>query len=157
MGMDLKIRQALRKDLAALLRFEQGVIEAERRFDPTIKEGSVSYYDIAGMISAEQVHFLVAETGEKLIGCGFARIEAAKPYLRHPVHGYLGLMYVDPDHRRQSVNEKIIAALKQWCRSRHVAELRLEVYSGNLGAIRAYQKAGFSEHVVAMRLGLRDD
>jgi GNAT superfamily N-acetyltransferase len=155
--MDLKIRQATSDDLAALLRFEQGVVDAERRFDPTIRDGMVHYYDIERMISADHVHFLVAQSGEKLIGCGFARIDTAEPYLNHREHGYLGLMYVDPNYRGRSVNGQIIAELKRWCRSRHVTELRLEVYCNNLGAIGAYQKVGFTEHMVEMRLELTDD
>jgi len=155
--MDLTIRQAIPGDLAALLRFQQGVVEAERAFDPTIKDGPVHYYDIAALISSPDAHFLVAERGPDLVGCGYARIEAAKHYLRHPLQAYLGLMYVDPTHRGQSVNGKIIDALKTWCRAKQITELRLEVYSGNRAAIRAYLKAGFAEHVLEMRLGLTDD
>jgi GNAT superfamily N-acetyltransferase len=154
--MDIKIRQATSSDLVALLRFEQGIVEAERHFDPTLKGGLIRYYDVERMIGADHVHLLVAESGGELIGCGFARIEAAKPYLKHPVHAYLGLMYVDPAHRGRSVNEKIVGALKRWCRSRQVRELRLEVYRGNRSALRAYNKAGFSEHMVEMRLELTD-
>lgn len=154
--MDVTIRQATPGDLAALLQFQQGVVEAERPFDPTLKDGSIQYYDIAALISSPDVHFLVAERGSDLVGCGFARIEAAKHYLKHPMHAYLGLMYVDPTHRGQSVNGKIVDALKTWCRARQISELRLEVYSGNRAAIRAYQKAGFAEHMVEMRLGIID-
>jgi GNAT superfamily N-acetyltransferase len=154
--MDLTIRQATPGDLVALLRFQQGVVEAERPFDPTIKDGSVHYYDIAALIASPDAHFLVAECGSNLVGCGYARIEAAKHYLRHPVHAYLGLMYVDPTHRGQAVNGKIIDGLKAWCRARQITELRLEVYSGNRAAIRAYQKAGFAEHLLEMRLDLND-
>jgi GNAT superfamily N-acetyltransferase len=152
--MDLTIRQATPGDLVALLRFQQCIVEAERAFDPTIKDGSVHYYDIAALIASPDVHFLVAECGSDMVGCGYARIEAAKHYLRHPMHAYLGLMYVDPTRRGQAVNGKIIDSLKTWCRARQITELRLEVYSGNRAAIRAYQKAGFAEHVLEMRLGL---
>ena len=154
--MGVTIRQATRSDLAALLRFQQGVVEAERAFDPTLKDGSIQYYDIAALMTAADVHFLVAECGPVLVGCGFARIEAAQQYLKHPLHAYLGLMYVAPSHRGQAVSAKIIDALKAWCRGRQITELRLEVYSGNRAAIRAYQKAGFAEHMLEMRLGLND-
>lgn len=154
--MGVTIRQATRTDLAALLRFQQGVVEAERAFDSTLKDGSIQYYDIAALMTAPDVHFLVAECGSVLVGCGYARIEAAKHYLKHPLHAYLGLMYVAPTHRGQAVNAKIIDALKAWCRGRQITELRLEVYSGNRAAIRAYQKAGFAEHMLEMRLGLND-
>jgi GNAT superfamily N-acetyltransferase len=154
--MDVTVRQATPGDLGALLRFQQGVVEAERPFDPTLKDGSVHYYDIAALMASTDVHFLVAECGSDLVGCGFARIEAAEHYLKHPLHAYLGLMYVDPTHRGQAVNGKIVDALKKWCRARQITELRLEVYSGNRAAIRAYQKQGFAEHMLEMRLGLND-
>lgn len=154
--MNLIIRQAAPGDLAALLRFQQCVVAAERAFDPTIKDGPVHYYDIAALISSPDVHFLIAERGSEPVGCGYARIEAAKHYLKHPLHAYLGLMYVDPTHRGQAVNARIIDALKTWCRARRITELRLEVYSGNQAAIRAYQKAGFAEHMLEMRLDLTD-
>ena len=154
--MHVTVRPATPGDLAALLRFQQGVVEAERPFDPTLKDGSVHYYDIAALMASTDVHFLVAECGSDLVGCGFARIEAAKHYLKHPMHAYLGLMYVDPSHRGQAVNGKIVDALKTWCRARQITELRLEVYSGNRAAIRAYQKQGFAEHMLEMRLGLTD-
>lgn len=41
-----RVRIATLKDLPTLLAFEQGVIEAERPFDPTIKAGNINYYDI---------------------------------------------------------------------------------------------------------------
>jgi len=36
--------------------------------------------------------------------------------------------------------------------SRGVTEMRLEVYRDNLAAIKAYEKAGFSELLIEMRL-----
>lgn len=150
----ITVRQASTADLDVLERFQQGVVAAERPFDPTIDERPVRYYDIPGLLASQQAMFAVAELGGEIIGCGFARIEAAKEYLKHAQHGYLGLMYVDPAHRGRAVNGKIIEALKYWCRSRGVTELRLEVYRGNAAAIRAYKKAGFSQLVVEMRMPL---
>jgi GNAT superfamily N-acetyltransferase len=156
-SMNVTVRQAATRDLAALLRFEQGIIDAERAFDPTIQPGFVHYYDIAAMLNSDRVRFLVAEADGTLIGCGYARIESAERFLRHTVHAYLGFMYVDPRYRGQSVNGRIVAELKAWCRSRQITELRLEVYHGNVGAIGAYRKAGFAEHVIEMRLNLADE
>jgi ribosomal protein S18 acetylase RimI-like enzyme len=68
----------------------------------------------------------------------------------------LGLMYVDPANRGQSVVLTIIDALKQWSLSRGVFEARLEVYRDNASAIKAYEKAGFSQFAIEMRLRLND-
>lgn len=151
------VRQATTEDLETLNRFQQGVIAAERPLDPTIKDNPVKYYDISRMLESQDVRFVIAESGALAVGCGFARIEAAEPYLKHRMQGYLGLMYVDPGYRGQSVIGKIIDALKLWCRSRGISELRLEVYDDNAAAIRAYQKAGFRRLVLQMRLGLIDE
>jgi RimJ/RimL family protein N-acetyltransferase len=147
-------RKAIEKDLETLLIFEQGVISAERPFDPTLKNDPIHYYDIQKMMNAETVEFLVAELNGELVGCGYARIENAKPYLFHSQHAYLGFMYVSPAHRGKGINLIIIDALTLWCKSKNIHELRLDVYYNNEAAIRAYEKAGFTKHMIEMRKGL---
>jgi len=151
---ETSFRTATAQDIDALRQFEQGIVSAERAFDPTLKPGNIQYYDIESMILADNVRFVIAERGPAVVGCGFARIDNAKTYLRHSHQAYLGLMYVDPQYRGQSINGGIVERLKQWCRTRGVTELRLEVYSDNLVAVGAYEKAGFSKHMIEMRLRL---
>jgi GNAT superfamily N-acetyltransferase len=140
--------------LNILLDFEQGIIAAERPFDPTLNEGKINYYDIEKMLTAEHVAVLVAEIDSKIVGSGYARIESAKPYLNHNCYAYLGFMYTDPKYRGEGINAKIIEALKDWCRSKKILELRLDVYSDNPSAIRAYEKVGFKKHLINMRVGI---
>jgi RimJ/RimL family protein N-acetyltransferase len=147
-------RKAQLSDLEILLSFEQGIIEAERPFDPTIKEGEVHYYDLAKMIADLNVEVIVAELNGEVIGSGYARIEDSKIYLKHSRHAYLGFMYVKPEHRGKGVNNKVIEALKQWSVSQNITEFRLEVYNDNQPAIKAYEKAGFKGHMLEMRMGL---
>ena len=42
----IHIRKALLSDLATLLEFEQGIIAAERPYDPTLKKEKIQYYNI---------------------------------------------------------------------------------------------------------------
>src|SRR6478609_1341074 len=149
--MNKIIRPAVVADLPILLQFEQGVISAEKPFDPTLKKGEIHYYDIEHMISAPHIELLVAELDGKLIGCGYARIEDAKHYLQHPQHAYLGFMYTHPDHRGKAINQLIIEGLKQWALSKNMTELRLDVYYNNESAIKAYEKVGFIKHMIEMR------
>ncbi|MFV8346542.1 GNAT family N-acetyltransferase [Flavobacterium sp. ZB4P13] len=148
----ITIRKAHRNDLEKLLEFEQGIITAERPFDPTLKEEKIHYYDIEKMISAPHIEVLVAEIDSELVGSGYARIETAKPYLNHLNYAYLGFMYTDANHRGKGINAKIIEALKEWCNLQDVFELRLDVYNDNSSAIKAYEKAGFKKHLVNMRM-----
>ena len=145
------IRKAEAADILILLQFEQGVIATERPFDPTLGKDPIHYYDLEGMIHDPKVELLVAQSGDQLVGSGYARIEIAKQYLEHRYHAYLGFMYVKPEYRGMGVNQKIIEALKNWAKEQGITELRLDVYERNLAAIRAYEKAGFSKHMVQMR------
>ena len=151
---EIRIRPAHSDDLPTLLEFEQGVIAAERPFDPTLKQEPIHYYDLQGMIHSEEVQLLVAEIDGLLVGSGYARIEQAKIFYRHPRYAYLGFMYVRPQYRGKGINKRIIEALQSWSLSKNIRELRLEVYFDNLPAISAYKKIGFISHMIEMRLGL---
>lgn len=148
------IRPATLDDLDKLLIFEQGIITTERPFDVTLREGHINYYDIAKMITAENVEVAVAELDSEIIGSGYARMDDSKDYLKYTQHAYLGFMYVDHKYRGKGVNQQIIEYLKQWALSKNLTELRLEVYDENLSAIKAYEKAGFSKLLVQMRMGI---
>ena len=152
---NLIIRKATHDDLPTLLLFEQGVITAERPFDPTLKKEKTHYYDLHQMISASHIELLVAEIDGKLVGSGYARIEDAKPYLQHKQHAYLGFMYVEPEYRGQGINKAIIEALEAWSISQGITEMRLDVYDINSFAVKAYEKAGFVKHLLNMRKGLQ--
>lgn len=151
---DIIIRIAEGKDLKTLLDFEQGIIEAERPYDPTLKPEKISYYDIEKMLSEENTAVIIAEINNKIVGSGYAKIIKAKPYLVHENYAYLGFMFTDSDFRGMGINSKIIAYLKNWCISRNIFELRLDVYNDNPSAIKAYEKSGFKKHLVNMRIGL---
>ncbi len=151
---EITTREASLADLEILLQFEQGVITAERPFDPTLKPDPLKYYDIEALISHTNSRLVIAELEGEVVGCGYCRIEEAKTYLQHPVHGYLGFMYVIPIHRGKGINRLIVSDLAEWARSKQVTELRLDVYVDNTTAIQAYEKAGFNKHMIEMRMGI---
>ena len=67
---NIKIRPANNNDLETLFEFEQGVIEAERPFDPTLKSEHINYYDLHEMINSNYVELLVAEINGVIVGSG---------------------------------------------------------------------------------------
>lgn len=151
---EITTRKSTHSDLDTLRRFEQGVISAERSFDPTLKKDPINYYDLEFMIDAPQIELIVAEINHQLVGCGYARIETAEHFLQHERHAYLGFMYVEPEHRGKGINKLIVEALKEWSLSQKITELRLEVYYNNIAALNAYEKVGFIKHMIEMRMGL---
>ena len=154
---EVKIRKASLFDLEQLLAFEQELIKAERPFDPTLKPDPVNYYDLKSLLTSPLAEVVVAETDNKVIASGYARIDKSKPFLKHSTHAYLGFMYVLPEYRGQGINKKIMDALKNWAAIQNITEFSLEVYYDNTSAIKAYEKIGFSKYILEMRFNLDDD
>ena len=151
------VRKATLDDLPTLLKFEQGLISAERPMDPTIQDGDISYYDISECIRDENAEVYIVEEGGEIVASGCVRIRGDRHYLKHDQIGYLGFMFVPKGKRGRGLNKLIISALLQWCREKGLDEIRLDVYNSNIPAIRAYEKAGFQKHLINMRLNLKDN
>lgn len=150
------VRKAVLEDLPILLEFEQGLIEAERPMDPTIKDGNISYYDISQFIKDNDADVFVVEVNGEIVASGYAKIKEDRHYLNHKYIGYLGFMFVPEKHRGNGYNKLIMNALIDWCKSREIYELRLDVYDNNPAALRAYEKAGMTPYLVNMRLNIKD-
>lgn len=149
----MNIRPAQPADIAELLRFEQGVISAERPFNPQIRD-QTHYYDLHALIQDDQSLLVVAEQAGALIASGYAQIRESKAHLQHDRHAYLGFMFVRPEYRGQGVNKAVLERLLAWSKDNGVVDCYLDVYAENTAAIRAYEKAGFAGSLLEMKLQL---
>jgi GNAT superfamily N-acetyltransferase len=150
--MSYILRKATKDDLDVLLSFEQGIITAERPFDPTLKPDTIHYYDLAYLIEHDDAQVLVVTYDDEVIASGYAKIKYAEEYYLHHAYSYLGFMYVKEAHRGKGINKIIIDGLLQWSEEKGLKEVRLQVYDDNASAIKAYEKVGFKQHMVEMRL-----
>ena len=157
MTNELNIREAKIGEINTLLEFEQGIVSAERPFDPTLKPGEIHYYDLVKLIESPLSAVYVVELDGELIASGYVQEREAKDYLKHEKYAYLGFIFVKPEHRGKGVNQRILDALFQWAKERDLTEVRLEVYSENASAIRAYQKAGFEPLLLEMRMSINEE
>lgn len=146
-------READLKDLDTLLEFEQGIIEFERQFDSNLKE-CTTYYPLKSMLLDPEIVIKVATINDEIIGSGYAKIKDAKPYHKNTKYVYLGFMYLKPNYRGLGIIQNLIDDLKLWAKSKGIVEIRLEVYSDNTSAIKAYEKNGFKNHMTEMKLYL---
>ena len=154
MNESISIRKANLDDIKTLLEFEQGVIEAERPLDPFLANGDLTYYNIPELITNENTNLLVAISNNKLVASGYLRIENNKHYHKNTKIGYIGFMFVIPDFRGQKISTIILDSLKEWAKENNLKELRLDVYSNNDGAIKAYERFGFAKSLVNMRMDI---
>ncbi len=150
------MRPAVLKDLPVLDRFLQGIIEAERPMDPTLKDDYIIYYDLESYIKKSDTYVVVVEKESEIVGSGYGQIRENKDYFKYPYYGYIGFMFTEEAHRGQGVAKMIIDYINLWFKNRNISEVRLTVYDKNPPAIRAYQKAGFEKHLLEMRMNLND-
>jgi RimJ/RimL family protein N-acetyltransferase len=150
------VRLVTKKDLTVLGTFMDGLVNAERPMDPTIKDGKVIYYDLSSFIGSENSVLYVVEFDGEIVASGYAKIKEDRHYLKHDKQAYLGFMFVPEKHRGNGYNKLIMDALLKWCKDKNLTEIRLDVYDVNDSAIRAYEKAGFYKHMINMRLDIRD-
>lgn len=153
--MPITTRLATAADLPDLLEFEQGIIAFERPYNPTIKPDPISYYDVAAMVEDPDIEVVVAVDGDLIVGSGYAKTIIASEYITPRKQAFLGFMYVRPEYRGQGVNKLVMDKLLTWARTQEHSEVRLNVYSDNESAIRAYEKAGFSGLLLEMRKEIR--
>ena len=149
---DLVIREAQIEDLNTLLDFEQALVRAERPFDECIRQDPVHYYDLQELILDPNVAVVLAEYKGEIVSSGSCRARKARIYLDHQEYAYLGFMYTLPDFRGRGINSLVIEHLANWAAKRDLFELRLTVYDENTPAVQAYEKAGFTKHIVEMRM-----
>ena len=81
--MNYKVREATLNDVPILLEFEQGLINAERPMDPTLKDGRISYYNLAEFITQHDSALYVVELEGSIIASGYAQIKSDRHYLKH--------------------------------------------------------------------------
>jgi ribosomal protein S18 acetylase RimI-like enzyme len=148
----IQFRTATLEDLPILYQFEQGIIIAERPFDPTLKRDPINYYDLKELVLSNDTKVLVAVINNEVIASGYAKILHGKSYHKHDDYAYLGFMFVKPEYRGKAIIQGIVNNLKLWAKANNLTEIRLEVYDDNNAAIRAYEKANFKKHMIEMRL-----
>lgn len=145
-------REATHDDIPRLLELEQNIVTAERPFDSNIKPGHVTYYDLDALVADEHTCLMVAESNGIVIGSGYIQQRISKACHTHEHHGYLGFIYIEPDHRGTGLSSGILNSLTDWGKKRGLRHFHLDVYADNTAAIRAYEKAGFQKASVNMRL-----
>lgn len=150
--MEIEIRSAKASEIDILLGFERGIIETERPFDSSLKQGEIHYYDLLALIASDKAEVIVALVDGEIVGSGYAKILPAEPYQKYEEYAYLGFMYVKPSFRGQGINQKVLNELIDWAKTKNLTEVRLEVYEENLAAKNAYLKFGFKPNLLEMRM-----
>ena len=86
---------------------------------------------------------LVAECDETIVGHLLGGIYGASAMWTAP-RAMLISMYVMPPQRGLNVGSRLVGQFTSWAKAKGAAQLRVTAYTANEGAIRFYQRHGFT-------------
>jgi GNAT superfamily N-acetyltransferase len=94
-------------------------------------------------IASPDMLVLVAEGDKAIVGHLLGGFYGVSPMWTEP-WAFLISMYVMPPQRGQNVGSRMVGQFTSWAKAKGAAELRVTAYAANEGAIRFYQRHGFS-------------
>lgn len=92
---------------------------------------------------APEVAFLVAERGDRIVGCGAVRRMPAAAETRHRPYGEIKRMVVEPAMRGRRLGERLLQALEALLRDDGVPLALLETGARQIAAVRLYERCGY--------------
>lgn len=67
------------------------------------------------------------------------------------MYGYVGLMYINEEYRKQKIGRKIFESIVAWFKEKGIEDIRLKVLVPNEATIAAYERWGFKPSIIEMR------
>lgn len=146
----MNVREATHDDIDILNRFQKDLIEYERPMAAPLKDDAM-YYDIGELIEDEKSVVVVIDQDSKPVASGYGQIRKNSNYFVDEFYGYIGFMFVEPELRGKGLSKQILEALLDWFKQRNIIDIRLQVYSENESAVKAYERGQFKAHLTEMR------
>jgi ribosomal protein S18 acetylase RimI-like enzyme len=155
------IREAMLTDLNDIYEMQKLLGDHELPYDEVIDIDSVKsgkgwgyigYVDMKAKIESEENYVLVAETVEagkkKCVGVCYGQIKMDEVWSVNETYGYVGCVYIMEAYRGNrgdGIWPRMVDKLTSWFKSHHIKQMRLDCYTENVGAVRAYEKNGFEK------------
>ena len=99
--------------------------------------------DVQALLAPE-IDFLVADDGERPIGCGATRRMPGEPDTEGEVYGEIKRMFVAPAARGQRIAQRLLATLEERLKANGVTLALLETGSDQVEAVRLYERSGYT-------------
>jgi ribosomal protein S18 acetylase RimI-like enzyme len=148
------IERATLKDLPVISELMYKQAQEERKFMNHLdKKEKFSFYsapEIRKELSSPQCCILLVKIGDKIGGCGMAKIEKASHWSKYKKQGYLGMLYVEKEYRRQGIAKVLQSKRIAWLKSKGISLISCGVLSNNIPALKLAEKIGFKHHLIYM-------
>jgi ribosomal protein S18 acetylase RimI-like enzyme len=160
MSHPIVIRRATRDDLPSLGRLGALLMRTHYAFDsqrflPPGDDPEAGYaWFLDTQLGEPDVVVLVAERGDGVVGYVYAGLEPLSwKELRGPA-GFIHDIVIDESARTAGIARQLLAAATDWLREQGAPRVMLWTATGNAGAQRLFDSAGFRRTMIEMTLEL---
>ena len=155
----MTIRQAETCHIPGLIRLLRQVGQVHHEIRPDIfRAGAIKYTesDLEALLKEENSPIFVALEGETVLGYCFCQIEryCDSTVLTDRAEIYIDDLCVEESCRGQGIAKALYAHVCAWAKSIGCAFVTLNVWCGNDGAMRFYEKMGMSPRKIFMEVKL---
>jgi ribosomal protein S18 acetylase RimI-like enzyme len=155
----MTIRQAETCHIPGLIRLLRQVGQVHHEIRPDIfRAGAIKYTesDLEALLKEENSPIFVALEGETVLGYCFCQIEryCDSTVLTDRVEVYIDDLCVEEACRGQGIAKALYAHVCAWAKSIGCAYVTLNVWCGNDGAMKFYEKMGMSPRKIFMEVKL---
>ncbi len=98
--------------------------------------------------------FLVALDKEKVVGRAVCQIEKYPPIFLKEKYGHIWELEVKQEYQRKGVGEKLLNRMIDWCKSKDVSRIELEVQPKNTKGYSFWKEHEFNSFIHRMYLDL---
>ncbi len=139
--METVIREAGWRDFGALLNLQKQVVRESEHLAATggERKESVIIAFVKAVMHRKRVHTLVAVDGSALVG--YITIVFGK-FRKVGETAYI-VVGVRASHRGKGIGTTLLTEAEKFARSHKMHRMELEVFEGNEGAVRLYEKLGY--------------
>lgn len=125
-------------------------------FPPEMENVSQIWLDSFRRTLGRYSMLFVAELDGVLVGFILSRLKRTPPYRGGLLVGELSDMWIEPAARRMGAGEKLTRLELEWMRAEGVHSVEGQVLLGNEPIWRIYQRMGFKQELVQIRLRFED-
>jgi ribosomal protein S18 acetylase RimI-like enzyme len=155
----MTIRRAEKCHIPGLIRLLTQVGQVHHEIRPDIfRAGAIKYTesDLEALLKEENSPIFVALEGETVLGYCFCQIEryCDSTVLTDRAEIYIDDLCVEESCRGQGIAKALYAHVCAWAKSIGCAFVTLNVWCGNDGAMKFYEKMGMSPRKIFMEVKL---
>lgn len=155
----MNIRFATEGDIPGMIDLLQQVGEVHHQIRPDIFRAGAQKYDEAALrelLRDSSRPILIGELEGKVAGYAFCILKNTEndPVLMDSRSLYIDDLCVDEGHRGQGIAQALYARVKEYARELGCNTITLNVWCGNKGALRFYEKAGLLPRNITMEYKL---